>query len=109
MFSSSGDILNLIIAICITAFTVFICITLYYLISSLRKAHNVINLVENGVSKIEELIEMIESKFKNGGTYLMLTVELMKKAFDMFVTKKNSKKEEIKDSSQKKKTKSKKK
>ncbi len=87
MFSTSGDILNLVIAVCIIALTIFLCLSLYYLISTVKKAHRVINSIEKGVNKIQELIDFLHGKVKNGGAYLMLAGELIKKGFDYFSKK----------------------
>jgi len=87
MFSTSGDILNLVIAVCVIALTIFLCLSLYYLISTVKKAHRVINSVEKGVNKIQELIDFLHGKIKNGGAYLMLAGELIKKGFDYFSKK----------------------
>lgn len=84
MFATSSDILNFVIAACIVALTIFLCLALFYLIESVRKAHRVINAVEKGVIKAEEVISIARDKLKNGAAYLMLVGELAKKAFEMF-------------------------
>lgn len=96
MFSTSGDILNLVLALCIVALTTFLCITLAYLISSLRKTHRVIKMVEGGVSKAEEVINIARDKIKSGGAYLMIFGELAKRAMDYFTEKQSERKSENK-------------
>jgi uncharacterized protein YoxC len=109
MFSTSGDILNLIIAVCIVALTIFLCVSLYYLISTVKKTHQVINALEKGVSKTQEVIDIIHGKIKNGSAYLMLVAELVKKGFEVFLNKqKKEKTEEEPVKEAKKKTKKKK-
>ena len=91
MFSTSGDVLNIVLAICIVALTVFLCVSLYYLISSIKKTHRIINMVESGVSKADEVISIARQKIKGGGAYLVLLGELAKRAMDYFSEKKESK------------------
>lgn len=94
MFSTSGDILNLVIAVCVVLLTAFLCTALFYLISSVSKAHRVIKRVEGGVVKAEELISMLRERVKSGGAYLMLFSELAKKAMEHFFDKSREDKEE---------------
>ncbi len=108
MFSTSGDILNLVIAVCIIALTIFLCLSLYYLISTVKKAHRVINSVEKGVNKIQELIDFLHGKIKNGGAYLMLAGELIKKGFDYFSNKEKKQEDDYEEEKPKRKRKAKK-
>jgi len=80
MFSTSGDILNLVLAISIAALTIFLVMTIYYVISSIRKVHNLINKVESGVSKTEELVSLVKEKVNSSSTYLTMFAELAKHA-----------------------------
>jgi len=93
MFSTSGDILNLVLAVCIIALTVFLCISLFYLISSIRKTHRVIKMLEGGVTKAEEVINIVRDKIKSGGAYLMVLGEVAKRAMDYFSEKQSEKSE----------------
>lgn len=94
MFSTSGDILNLVLSISVVVLTTFLCVALFYLISSVSKAHRVIKKVEGGVIKAEELISLVREKVKNGGAYLMLLSEIAKKAMEYFFDKSRENKEE---------------
>lgn len=93
MFSTSADILNLVLAVCIIALTIFLCISLFYLISSIRKTHRVIKMVEGGVSKAEAVINIVNDKIKSGGAYLMVLGEVAKRAMDYFSEKQAEKSE----------------
>lgn len=101
MFSTSTDILNLVLALCIIALTVFLCISLFYLISSIRKTHRVIKMVEDGVSKAEAVINIVNDKIKSGGAYLMILGEVAKRAMDYFVDKQSEKVENKSESKEK--------
>lgn len=78
MFSTSGDILNLVLAISIAALTAFLVALIYYVVASLRKVHHVINVVEKGVYKAEELVSLVSSKIKGSSGYFLLFAELAK-------------------------------
>ncbi len=103
MFSTSTDILNLVLAICIVALTVFLCISLFYLISSIRKTHRVIKIVEGGVYKAEAVINIVNDKIKSGGAYLMILGEVAKRAMDYFSEKQAENKSENKEKNKKRK------
>lgn len=94
MFSTSGDILNLVLSVSVIVLTSFLCVALFYLISSVSKAHRVIKKIEGGVVKAEEVISLIREKIKNGGAYLMLLGEIAKKAMEYFFDKSRENKEE---------------
>lgn len=96
MFSTSGDILNIIIAACIVALTIFLCLALYYLISSVRKTHKLINSIEKGVSQAESVISMAKDKIRSSSSYFMILGELAKRAMDYFIDKKKESSEEKK-------------
>jgi len=87
MLATSRDILNLVLSVCITALTVFLCLALYYFVSSVQRIHKLIKRVENGVSKVEGIIETAREKLKNSSTYFMILGEIAKRAME-FVEKK---------------------
>ncbi len=78
MFTTSGDILNLVIAACVAILTVFLSIAIYYFISSAHKIHKLISLAERGIVKADELISLIRDKVKNSSVYLTLFAEIAK-------------------------------
>ena len=91
MFSTSADILNLVLSICLVSLTFFLCWGIYYFVSSIRTIHRLITRIEGGVAKAEEIIEIAKDKLKNSATYFMLLGEIAKKAMD-FVQEKRQKK-----------------
>jgi uncharacterized protein YoxC len=107
MFNTSRDILNLVLALSIAGFTVFICWSLYYLIASLRSIFRVIKEIEATVEKIgdltryirdkientsrfvgdlgdkaNDLFKTVKDKLNNTGSYLMIIGEVLKRIFD---------------------------
>lgn len=84
MLNTSGDILNIVLAISIATLTTFIVIVLYYLIASIKKVHNVAVGVEKGVQKIEELIDLLENKINSTSNYLIILTEFAKQLMSYF-------------------------
>ncbi|MFA7377386.1 MAG: hypothetical protein WCZ15_01080 [Patescibacteria group bacterium] len=100
MFSTSGDILNLVLAVCITVLTVFLVMALYYVVSGVRKAFRLIDRIESGVSKAEELLTLVRDKVKSSSAYVMLFTEAAKQVIKiakdnewLYRTKKKEKKQ----------------
>ena len=92
MFSTSSDILHLVLAVSIAILTFFICWAIYYLISSVQVIYKLIKRVEAGVSKAEEIMDIARDKLKNSSAYFMILGEIAKKALE-FVQDKKEKKE----------------
>lgn len=90
MFSTSVDILNLVIAACILFLTVFICVLLYNLIASLRRINKIARIIETGVVKLEELINLAKEKLRNSSAYFMILAEVAKKAMEFVKDKKET-------------------
>lgn len=80
MFSTSLDILNLVLSVSIAALTFFLCWALYYFIVSVQKIHQVVKRVETGVARAEEIINIAKDKLKNSSAYFMILAEIAKKA-----------------------------
>ncbi|MFA5024420.1 MAG: hypothetical protein WC523_05690 [Patescibacteria group bacterium] len=96
MFSTSLDILNLVLAICIAALTFFLCWGIYYFVVSVQKVHRVVKRIEIGVAKAEEVINVAKDKLKNSSAYFMILAEIAKKAME-FVQEKRAQGRETKE------------
>lgn len=83
MFETSGDILNLVIAICVLAFTFFLVWTIYYFLSSLKKIHKIVEEIEKGVKSAVDGVEVIKSKVKKSSSYVYLVGEAAKSIVDL--------------------------
>jgi len=97
MFSTSADVLNLVLSLCIFVLTFFLCLAIYYFIASVHKIHKVIKRVEIGVTKAEELVGIAKDKLKNSAAYFMILGEIAKKAME-FVREKQATKDKKKNS-----------
>ncbi len=95
MFNTSGDILNLVLALSVAVLTAFIVVALYYFIASIKKIHNVASGVERGLEKTEEVIDIVKSKINSSTSHLLIVSEFAKQAMKFFTDnkKKKSKKE----------------
>jgi len=91
MFSTSADILNLVLAVCLVILTFFLCWAIYYFAASARKVHRVIKRVETGITKVEEVVNLAKEKLKNSSAYFMILGEIAKKAMEFVQEKKNAK------------------
>ncbi|MCF7794744.1 hypothetical protein K9M50_00075 [Patescibacteria group bacterium] len=87
MFETSGDILNLVIAISVLLFTVFLVWTIYYVLASLKKVYRIVNELDHGVKKVLETIDTIKQKVNKSTSYLYLAGEVVKKAIDLMKEK----------------------
>ncbi len=95
MFTSSGDILNLVLAVSIAVLTFFLCWAIYYFVASVQKVYNLVKRIELGIEKAEELLEIAKGKLKNSSAYFMILGEIVRKAMD-FVKEKKEKKQTTK-------------
>lgn len=92
MFSTSADILNLVLAVCLVILTFFLCWAIYYFAASVQKVHRVLKRVEMGIAKAEEVVNLAKEKLKNSSAYFMILGEIAKKAMEFVQEKKNAKK-----------------
>ncbi|MFA5184782.1 MAG: hypothetical protein WC456_04655 [Patescibacteria group bacterium] len=95
MLATSTDVLHLVLALCAAVLTFFICWAIYYFIASAQRIFKLIRKVEEGVTKIEEVVDLAKNKLKNSSAYFMILAELAKKAME-FVKEKKEKKEAAK-------------
>jgi hypothetical protein len=93
MLNTSSDILNISIAAAVVALAVFVCWSLYYLIANLKKINKISNQLESGVSKAEQLIDLLKRKVGQSSSYIFVLGKLAEKALDYFNKKGRDKKE----------------
>ncbi len=88
MFSTSIDVLNLVLAVCIFFLTIFLCLAIYYFVAFARSLRRISKKVEQGVNKAEEVVEIAKQKLSNSSMYLSVLGSLVKKAMDFAKEKK---------------------
>jgi hypothetical protein len=91
MFQTSGDILNIIIAICVLIFTVFVVLAIYNFLSGLKKVRNLVSEVEKSVRKLLEIIDSVENKVQKSTSYVYMVSEVAKNIFDLVKKNKRGK------------------
>lgn len=94
MFSTSRDILNLVLSVCVLVFTSFICVGLYYLLSGMRSLSRAVKRVEDAVLKIEDLYDIAKSRLQQTSTYMSMACEIAKKIIDFAKARKEKRDEE---------------
>lgn len=93
MFSTSLDILYLVLSVCALFLTIFLCVALYELIVSAAKINRLATAVEKIVVKGEELISFVEDKVSHGSALFLGVAEVIKNIISTFAKKKEAKKE----------------
>ncbi|MEI6529280.1 MAG: hypothetical protein WCN88_02645 [Candidatus Falkowbacteria bacterium] len=107
MFSTSIDILNLVLAICVAILTFFLCWAIYYFVASVQRINKITKRIETGVMKAEEVVNMAKDKLRNSSAYFMVLGEIAKKAMEYVQEKRANTKEPRETKETKKKTKKK--
>ena len=92
MFSTSIDILNLVLAVSIAFLSFFLCWAIYYFVVSAQMIHRLVKRIELGVTKVEGVIETAQDKLKNSSAYFIILAEIAKKAMEFVKEKKEEKK-----------------
>lgn len=92
MFSTSIDILNLVLAVCIVFLSFFVCWAIYYFVVSAQMIHHLVKRIELGVTKVEGVIETAQDKLRNSSAYFMILGEIAKKAMEFVQEKRAEKK-----------------
>ncbi|MDD2257955.1 hypothetical protein EOL72_01080 [Candidatus Falkowbacteria bacterium] len=70
MFETSGDILNLVLMVCIAVLTFFICWALYYVIATVSKAKRLVDKADRIINNAEGLLSTVKSTLSDSGLYL---------------------------------------
>lgn len=96
MFTTSSDLLNLSISIAVIAVAFFLCWTLYYLASNLRRINKISKQIESITTKSSNLLDLIKSKIKQSGSYMFLLGKLIDKGIDYFNKKGEAEKKNTK-------------
>ena len=81
MFTTSQDILNLVISICVGLFTILFCFFLFYLITVTRR-------VSRALKKIDTWLERFHSVVEDGFGHLGLIAEGLKMVISYFLSDK---------------------
>lgn len=89
MLETSKDILNLVLAISIATLTIFLCLGLYYLITTFKKALSLVKKGEDIISKIEMVLDLVKNKVSSSASYIFTLGELVKKVSSLIRDRKS--------------------
>jgi len=82
MFSTSNDVLNLVLSICLISLTFFLCWAIYYFIASVQRIYNLVKRVERGVCKAEEILDIVNDKVRASSAIFVALVDVIKNYFN---------------------------
>lgn len=98
MFETSGDILNLVLAISIALLTVFLCWLLFVITQGIRRILSIldevkglINSIHEKVDRAEKLFNTLEEKVKNFSSLLPLIMSGINKVIDVLRNRREKK------------------
>lgn len=86
----SLDTLYYVLAGSIAAFTVFLCVMLYYIVRMLKNAVYTMEKFTNVLKKLDELADLAKEKMNSGGTYLAMAVSAVQSIVEMVGSKKKT-------------------
>lgn len=84
MYSTSGDLLNYVLAFSALWLVVLISWLLWYAISVVRTIKNAIDDVTDRVRMFDELLHLIREKLEPTSTYMGLLVDIIKEGLHWF-------------------------
>ncbi|MCX6797779.1 MAG: hypothetical protein NTX66_00975 [Candidatus Falkowbacteria bacterium] len=93
MFSTSSDILNLVLAICVLALSFFLCWAIYYFIVSIQKFYRITRRVEKITQDVEETVTNLKGKLTGGASSVLMFTEFAKHAMDFIKERRASRAE----------------
>lgn len=82
MFETSGDVLNLVLSVCIIALTFFLCWGIYYFLVAVQKWYRITKKIEHSVDEVEDIIETVKDKLHGSAAYLLTLGDVARKIFE---------------------------
>lgn len=79
----SLDILYIVLAFCALWFTVFLCWLMYQVVGVLRRAHELIELIERKVDLVERSIGGIKTRFDSSTSIFVTVADGLKRLVDL--------------------------
>lgn len=87
MIQTSQDLLNIVIALCVFLFTIFVCWSIYYFARILQQTFRVIKEMRDRINKIDEVVKAFKEKIDHSSSYLLLIGEGVKKLVEVIQEK----------------------
>lgn len=104
MFETSGDVLNLVLSVCIVALTFFLCWGIYYFLVAVQKWYRITKKIEHSVDEVEDIIETVKDKLHGSAAYLLTLGDVAKKIFEFVRDKREDYQEKKNDKTEKNKS-----
>lgn len=79
----SQDILYIVLAFCALWFTAFLCWLVYQAVRIVRRAHELIELMERKVDLLERSISGIKAKFDSGASLFVTVADGLRRLVDV--------------------------
>ena len=92
MILTSKDLLFIVLALCASAVTIFLCWTLYYCITTVKHAHDIVRGAKKRVDYILAFIDKTKEKAGNTATTVTAVSKAVIETLDYIKTKKAAKK-----------------
>jgi len=92
MLETSNDLLNLVIALCVLLFTIFLCWMFYYMVMIFRKINEVMGKITSTLEAISSLVTKAKDKLDKTASNFSILLELGKKAFEFVKERQENKK-----------------
>lgn len=103
MLENSKDLLYIVLSFCVLWLTIFICWLIYYLVSILRNANEMVEELRERFRGIEDSIRSIRDKMEHATSALSFVSEGIIKLIQYFVSRKKEGAEKMKVGEKKKK------
>lgn len=87
ILQNSQDLLNIVIALCVFLFTVFICWAIYYFARIMQQLFSIIKEMRDRINRIDEAVKTFKEKIEHSTSYLVLIGEGMKKLVEVIQEK----------------------
>ena len=91
MLETSKDLLNIVIALCVLWFTVFLCWMIYYMAMILKRVNEVMEKVTGTLDAIAGFFTKAKEKINSVGSTLATAMELGKKVVEIVKEKQEKK------------------
>ncbi|MBI1908159.1 hypothetical protein HYS28_01940 [Candidatus Uhrbacteria bacterium] len=77
------DMLYIVLMFCALWFTAFLCWLMYQVVTIIRRAHEVLELVERKIDLLDRSIAGIKSKFDSGTSLFITVADALKRLVDV--------------------------
>jgi hypothetical protein len=88
MLESSKDVLFIALALCSLWLTIFVCWSLWYIITMLRDAHKLVKSVREKMETVDAVLSVVRDKLEEGSSHLGMIADTILRFGGYFLEKK---------------------